>query len=895
MHPSQPPLPHHAAAASDSDNDSDRSLSDDDLEFVAEHGRHRLSFLDDLEKEERKARNQLKLDAEEKKKKKRNGVAGDGSRREEEQEEEDGEDASSGSDSEDGDAPRDYERAPRSLLDDAHKEAAAAKGGGEGRARGEGGAAAAAEAPERRRRSLLLPVKTPTGAVLFGDDAVSAAHASAEARARRVEGITLLVEEEGAPSAREREETAGGGEDEVEEEVGEPADADADADAEAAASDSDADSSGSSGWGSPVVSDDDGGEEEEDGEEGSSSGDDGGGGGDGNGEGGGHRRRELLPAPRGAAAPSPSALLSAESLEAARVRIAALATRVLECPEKRLADLRSLVAEASGAAAAAAGLGPASAQDPRVTRLAILSAAAVFRDVAPGYRVRPFDEAAASAGASADGAGGGAAVRLSAEVRALRAFEGGLLSCYGGFLRALLRASDAGRSASSSLVRAAAAGKGGGDDDDEAAAAAAATAAAAALSPAAAARRASGRAATRAMGSLLAALPHFNYSSDLLRALVPRLDDPDRQCAAAARGAISSVFEAGGALAAAAAPRRGKSRGRKRPAAAQAPSSARGGLAAARLRRDGAQLIAELIKKRRCRCSASVLAPLASLDLTVPTLRRHGGSTAGGDDPEAKRENKRQLGRKAAARAAKAARHARAADPVAAARAAADSEPDAAEVALLASEAAEAVFECYFRVIKHAAASEVLAVGGPRGGRAAGGGGGGGGPAAAPVPAALLARRCPLLLPALRGLAAAAPGLGAEYAADLHAALASLLATPRAPPALCAVALRVSAGSLVGGVGDALLSVDRGGVHAALFAATARARRRSFSRGAAPVDEQRLRGRGEAGGGGPTLGRERGGRLEDVTAGVSLFVAVVVLLGAPAVRRRGERRPFGHF
>jgi len=805
MHPSQPPL-----RASDDSDDSDRSLSDDDLEFVAQHGRQRLSFLDDLEREERRARDQSRLDAEEKKKQTKKGGGGrrkgegeepNASEGDEEEEEDDSESAS-GSDSEDDDdALRDYERAPRSLLDETDRRKAAAGKGGKGNGSGGGGGDGDDGKQTQRRNRSLLPVKTPTGAVLFGEDAVNAAHASAEARARRVEGITLIEEE--ATEKEEEEVEVEEVEEEGEKEGEEPADDD---DAAAAAA-SDSDSSGSSGWGSPVVSDDDQEEEEEEeeeeeDEEEEASDDENGG------EGGAKQQR--LPS---TSSPSSPLFLSAESLEAARVRIAALATRVLECPEKRLGDLRSLVAEASGTASAAAGMGRQQ-QDPRVTRLAILSATAVFRDVAPGYRVRPFDEAAESAGSSFDGAGGGAAVRLSAEVGALRAFEGGLLSCYGAFLRALLRASDAGRSASSSLIKAAAAagkmGKEGGDNAAAAAAASASASASAALSPAAAARRASGRAATRAMGSLLSALPHFNYSSDLLRALVPRLDDPDRQCASAARDAISSVFEAGGALAAAIPQRRGKSRGRARkPLANSSPSANRGGLAAAGFRRDGAQLIAELIKKKRCRCSASVLAPLAALDLAVPTLRRHGSN----DDEWSKKSGKRQLGRKAVAKVAKAARHARAADPVAAARAAADPEPDAAELALLASEAAEAVFEAYFRVIKHAAASDVLRKGEEKSSSSS---------PAAPIPASLLAKRCPLLLPALRGLARAAPGLGTEYAADLHSALASLLQTQRAPPALCAAALKVSAGSLVGGLGDALLSVDRGGVHAALFAAIGR-------------------------------------------------------------------------
>lgn len=227
-----------------------------------------------------------------------------------------------------------------------------------------------------------------------------------------------------------------------------------------------------------------------------------------------------------------------------------------------------------------------------------------------------------------------------------------------------------------------------------------------------------------------------------------------------------------------------------------------GGLGAARLRKDAAQLIAGGVAAARCRCAPGLLAPLLAVDLAsltmgVPgsTKGGGGGAAAGGPAPNLRR------GKKTALRAAAAARAARAADPVAAAKAAAAATPDAADLAVLASETAEAVFEAYFRVLKHALALDVLSPAAP----------------GAPLTSAALAARAPLLRPALAGLAAGAPALSVDYFPDLHAALSRLLASPRLPPAERAAALDAASATAVGGLADAL-TVDRGHLFAALFA-----------------------------------------------------------------------------
>ena len=215
----------------------------------------------------------------------------------------------------------------------------------------------------------------------------------------------------------------------------------------------------------------------------------------------------ILPVP--AASPAAPLRRGMDEPAAARDRLARLATKVLASPEARLPHLRALVAECG-------------APDPATGRLAMLSAAAVFRDIAPGYRIRVPEAGGGAAGARAGAAAGAAAAgarvgedsgaaaaaaaaavaddaalslatdaALSKEVRALRAYEAGLLGAYQTFLRTVLAASG-GKGAdvlASTTV-------GGGE------------------SPAA---RARSRAAVRCLAELLVALPHFNFAGDLLR------------------------------------------------------------------------------------------------------------------------------------------------------------------------------------------------------------------------------------------------------------------------------------------------------------------------------------------------------------------------------------------
>ena len=198
----------------------------------------------------------------------------------------------------------------------------------------------------------------------------------------------------------------------------------------------------------------------------------------------------------------------------------------------------------------------------------------------------------------------------------------------------------------------------------------------------------------------------------------------------------------------------------------------------------------------RCRCAPGLLAPLLAVDLASLTMSVP--KAAGGDGAAAGPNLKR--GKKAALRAAAAGRAARAADPVAAAKAAAATAPDAADLAVITSETAEAVFEAYFRVLKHALALDILSPGAPGG----------------PLTSRALAARAPLLPAALAGLAAGAPALSVDYFPDLHACLARLLASPRLPPAERAAALDAASATAVGGLADAL-TVDRGHLFSALY------------------------------------------------------------------------------
>jgi nucleolar complex protein 3 len=160
--------------------------------------------------------------------------------------------------------------------------------------------------------------------------------------------------------------------------------------------------------------------------------------------------------------------------------MAATAQQILAAPEKFAAvGLRVLNEMARDA-------------DPQISRLAMLSCLAVFRDILPEYKIRPPTEAEL-------------AVKASREVEQLRAHESSLLKAYQLYLKQLLAAADA------APPRGGGSGsKGGGGREGGA-------------GRAAEAALASARVAVRCLAGLLVARPGFNYCSDILQVRVSLL------------------------------------------------------------------------------------------------------------------------------------------------------------------------------------------------------------------------------------------------------------------------------------------------------------------------------------------------------------------------------------
>jgi nucleolar complex protein 3 len=583
-----------------------------------------------------------------------------------------------------------------------------------------------------------------------------------------------------------------------------------------------------------------------------------------------------------------------------------MARREVARTQLALAATQALAAEASTDPPPAAALGSAlrllnalaaDPQDAYVARLAQLSLLAVFRDVAPGYRIRlDADGGGEGGGGGGDGAGGGggkgaapAAAHVSKEVQRLRDYESALLKGYQAYLKTLLAAADRGeeRVALPPVQRTTKKRKNTGDDDEEeedddddeqAEAEAAAVAAAAAAAAELEARRAGARVAVRCMSGLLTALPHFNYSSDLLRALVARMASRDaeaRAAAVAAVGATARAYAAGGAT--------------------------------SRLALEAVQLVADLVRRRRCVCPPEVVACLLDVrleaaaaaasdmrgvderDLSAAELnrrrqkgrmaanaarkqalrdKRKGGKGGGLPDPASAHGEDAGGGRGGGRSAAmqRAVREAGEAALVGLGRDLAEGDVHdargAAEAARVQSRMVEAMFEIFFRVVKHctaalkasaataaAAAAAASAASAAAASAAEGGGGrkkkknkGGnnsndnsGGWAEdddaarlaaaredqqAEWPAGRVARKFPLLAPSLQGIARHAHLLSLEYLPDLANALQSLLEPPSPLPLRERLhVLDCAARALLRGQGEALLAVDRRGLLRALYAA----------------------------------------------------------------------------
>lgn len=164
--------------------------------------------------------------------------------------------------------------------------------------------------------------------------------------------------------------------------------------------------------------------------------------------------------------------LSVEELFAQRkAHIAEIGTGLLSDPEKNISTLKELVEMCSD-------------EDDSISKLALLSSVAVFKDIIPGYRVRLPTEKELE-------------MKVSKEIKKMRDYESTLLRCYQTFLQKLITL---GKGSSLQQI------------------------------------------AVRCMCILLEAIPHFNYRDSLLAAVIMHMssiEDLNRRLSCAA---IRSLF-----------------------------------------------------------------------------------------------------------------------------------------------------------------------------------------------------------------------------------------------------------------------------------------------------------------------------------------------------------------
>lgn len=229
------------------------------------------------------------------------------------------------------------------------------------------------------------------------------------------------------------------------------------------------------------------------------------------------------------------------------------------------------------------------------------------------------------------------------------------------------------------------------------------------------------RTAVRCMNGLLEALPHFNYRSDLLSALVPRLSGVDAEAASFVCHAVATLLSTAGHAEAAL---------------------------------EAVQLLAEHVKATCCRCPPWTLDVLESLrfDDRLSTRLRAERDAAKGKPLSQKDRNRKWIEQRRTLRdeAKRGARNAHAAAPDEAdpgndrSLRDLDALPDVTELVKLQTRTLEAVCEIYFRVLKAAVVAPT---------------------------------NSPLLGATLAGLARVAPLIDYEVVADLLDVLRSLLET----------------------------------------------------------------------------------------------------------------------
>ena len=378
--------------------------------------------------------------------------------------------------------------------------------------------------------------------------------------------------------------------------------------------------------------------------------------------------------------------------EEAKQRIALAAQALLAAPESALSTHLKPLLELSRD------------QDQVVARLALLSTLTVYKDILPGYRIRLPTEKELE-------------VQVSKGIKKLRDYESALLKSYQAFLKILLQAIN--------------------------------------LSKAGQAPPQHGRVAIRCLCGLLTAVPHFNYTTDILQVIIPNCAAKDEKtksmCVETLRDLLANEKTEG------------------------------------RVIKETVQLIADMVKKRKCICPEHILDPLLGLQfkdiLSVEDFKAAKG--LGKQNKKNKKKKKKKKGK----------------DEVAKAFEEAEAVVGNEERKRVQSATLEALFEIFFRVLKATASSGLIV--GPQ--------------ANSTLTTDRLRSKFPLLYATLQGLEQYAHLISVDFFSDLMSELEKVLASPALPPRERLRCL-LTVAQILRGQGEAL-TVDRRFFFVQLYAA----------------------------------------------------------------------------
>lgn len=318
-------------------------------------------------------------------------------------------------------------------------------------------------------------------------------------------------------------------------------------------------------------------------------------------------------------------------------------------------------------------------------------------------------------------------IQVSKEVQKLRDYESALLRAYQAFLKILLRAVN---------------GSKGGQ-----------------------ARAGHGRVALRCMCNLLTSLAHFNYMSDLLQVIVPNSAAKDEKVQKMCCEALTKLLSSS--------------------TADNCADSSSGSVIT-----EAVQLLADMLKRRKCICSPEVMTPLLSLQFSDITSAEDFEATRERNSSKKKKKKNKKNGKN---------------DEVDRDFQEAQAVVDLDSRKKAQSATIEAMFEAFFRVLKATTSSGLITSKDTDTSLGVG------------LTKERFDKRFPLLYPTLQGLEKYAYLISIDYFPDLVAELELLLASETLPPRMRLRCL-LTVAQILKGQGEAL-TVDRKAFYLSLYAA----------------------------------------------------------------------------